>query len=148
MKLLPYLLSATLLIASCQSGDQTDGPVTSTDTTEVKPPVKTYPPEAGCAFSMSQLKAAEDGKSMAVSGIKHCDDGRVFQEVTLYAKGEAINNKKANVYSIPDTLNPVSISWSGDTLVVTHHNPAETPTLQEFSVEGVPVVYAVESVEM
>lgn len=145
MKRLTIAFSVILIMASCQFGDKTNNDGNNDNVADTVSSVKTFPPEPGCSFSMNKIVSSGAGGHIAVTGTKRCDDGRVFQEVTLYAPGEPINSKKTNVYSVPDTLKPVTANWSGDTLVIMHHSPATTPTIQQFMVDSIPIVYAVEA---
>ena len=134
MKTITTALIIALLFAAC--GETTEGPVVEAE--------KPAPKEPTCTLSMRQIKPSPGGSATAVTGIMHCPPNFIAtQNVLLYRKGEAINAKEVNVYSIPDTLNMISINWAHDTLVVTQQALNGTPTLQEEMVDGTPIRYIV-----
>lgn len=137
MKTTLTTLAIALLLSSC--ANTTEQPKVTAEVPKIVSPVK-----PGCTLSMRQIKPSPGGSTTAVTGIMHCPpDFTATQNVLLYAKGEAINAKEVNVYSITDTLNMISINWAHDTLVVTQQALNGTPTLQEEMVDGTPVRYIV-----
>lgn len=137
MKTIMTTLAIAMLLSAC--ANHTEKPEA---TAEV--PLTVSPPKPGCTLSMKQIKPGPGGSVTAVAGIMHCPPNfTATQNVLLYAKGEAINAKDPNVYSVTDTMNMISLSWAHDTLVVTQQALDGTVTLQEDIVDGVPIRYIV-----
>ena len=131
---------ATLLIATLFAACNSTPEEPAVTTTTVEQPQ----PKPGCSLSMRQIKPGANGSVTAVTGIMHCPPNfTATQSVLLYAKGEAINAKEANVYSITDTVNLISLSWAHDTLVVTQQALDGITTLQQDMVDGTPIRYIV-----
>jgi hypothetical protein len=92
-----------------------------------------------CSFQIQGIQSSHDGKYMAVSGLRKCNDV-IYQEVSIYKSGTSLNSKICNTF-LTENMKPIKSKWIGDKLYI-YQAQHKKAILKETKVFGaVDVVY-------